>query len=315
VAELERLMEPEDQGLNIEEASAGIAADLFGAEPPPEDAPIEDAPETPVSAVAETAPVTETVQTPAPKSWAKETHELWTKLPPEAQNQVLKREQEMLSGLEQYKEHFSLGKTLNEVIAPYKPTLEAQGIDTPKAVGTLLAAHARLTQGSPEQRLHAYQELGRNLGLVQGQTDPALKAYEQRIERLESTLTQSQRAQFQAAQTKVSNEVAAFAKDKPYFDEVADDIIVYLGAGHPLEDAYDKAVYANPVTRQKELARLKTEAEAELRKKSKDEADAARKAKSSNVRSRDTGRSPTEPLGTMEDTMRETLAIVKARPH
>ena len=36
-------------------------------------------------------------------------------------------------------------------------------------------------------------------------------------------------------------------KAHPYFDEVADDIIALLKTGASLQEAYDKAVWANPV--------------------------------------------------------------------
>jgi hypothetical protein len=80
-----------------------------------------------------------------------------------------------------------------------------------------------------------------------------------------------------------------------------------------LKDAYERAVYANPVTRQKEIARLQTEADTKLREKSKNEAEAARKAARTNVRSRDTRRTPTEPLGTMDETMKSTLSEIRSR--
>ena len=66
---------------------------------------------------------------------------------------------------------------------------------------------------------------------------------------------------------------------------------------------------------EKENARLQKETEAKLREKSRTEAIAARKASSTNVRSRDTNRAPTEPLGTMEDTMRAVLKESRERAH
>lgn len=63
---------------------------------------------------------------------------------------------------------------------------------------------------------------------------------------------------------RVAREVETFSQDPahPYFDEVADDIITELkmqeinGQVKDLSKAYEKAVWANPVTRQKELARI-----------------------------------------------------------
>ena len=57
----------------------------------------------------------------------------------------------------------------------------------------------------------------------------------------------------------MNNEINIFAADPahPYFDDVANDITALLrgGGAKDLADAYDKAVWANPVTRAKEQAR------------------------------------------------------------
>lgn len=307
---------------------AGVAkiVEGLGFEPEePVEAPAETAaPETPeepkqVVANAETPvvpPTTPVVKAP-PQSWAKETHELWGKLPPEAQEQVLRREQQMLQGLEQYKSHFGIGKSMSEAIKPYEQVLQQQGVDAPKAVSVLLAAHQRLTTGTPEQRMAAYQDLGRQLGLSQAQGDPAAVAALQKIQQIEQQITQREREMHAAAMEKTAKEVEAFASDPahPYFDEVAEDIVHMISAGHSLQDAYDKAIWANPVTRAKEQSRLQQETEKQLREKSAKEAEAARKASSANVRSRDTRKASTEPLGKMEDTLKDTFREIQNRTH
>jgi hypothetical protein len=148
--------------------------------------------------------------------------------------------------------------------------------------------------------------------------DPNVRAALERVERLEGALTQKQQQEYQQARVKTEAEVTAFASDpaNTHFDDVAEDVIVFINAGMSLKDAYEKAVWANPVTRAKETARLQSEAQASLREKSKQDAEKARKASGSNVRSRDTRKAPTEPLGKMDDTMRETLKDIRERsPH
>lgn len=318
-------MDPEaKEGLDIEEAASGIATDLFGpSEPVEQPEKPEPVAATPASEPAPDAPAVR----PPPQAWKKDYHQHWGKIPAEAQVVIEEREKQMLDGLGQYKEYHSLGKAMNEAILPYMPIIQAQGVEPAKAVQALFNAHYRITQGTREQRYAEFKALGERLGILdhvqQQQVDPALKALQERQDRIESSLTKRQREEFEASKTRVAGEVNAFADAKddkgnlvnPYFNEVADDIIVFIGAGMNLNDAYDKAVWANPVTRAKETARLQTEAEAKLRGKSKQEADAARRASSTNVRSRDTRRAPTEPLGTMEDTLKTTLAEVKSRTH
>ena len=252
---------------------------------------------------------------PPPKSWAKETHELWTKLPPEAQKQVLHREEQMLQGIEQYREFHGLGKAMKEVVTPYIPMIQSSGLDPAKAVGVLLQANYRLTNGPVESRRQAFLELGTSLGLIQQQpgsggqpaVPPELQA---RIDRMEQQMTNAQRAE-------VEKSVTQFWETHPLAEEVADDMLIYLGAGVPITTAYEKAVFANPATREKELARLQKEAKAKADEKARESLEKARKATATNVRGRDTTRSPTEPKGKFldEGSMMEDLRDIQSRSH
>lgn len=299
--------------LDIDKVTDEIGATLFGAsEEVVEDAPIvEDAPEI------EDAPVVDAPQVrAAPKSWAKEKHELWNQLAPEAQEQIELREKQILDGFSQYKEHSDVGKAIVSAAAPYQDMLRQQGIDAPKAFSTLLAAHARLTSGTPEQRMLAYQELGRNLGLSQPtQGDPMVQEAYRAAMQSQQALQKFQQERMEEVRRGKEVEVDEFAKDKPYFDELADDMVVFINAGMSLQDAYDRAMWANPVTRAKETERIRQESDKSLRDKARQAGTGAKKASAVNVRSRDTGKTPTEPLGKMEDTMKKTLTEIRERAH
>jgi hypothetical protein len=194
--------------INVEEAAAGIAADLFGSEPEEKvDAPAET-PEVPEVAdtteAAETDPATDrrtdqpvvtapVVRAP-PKSWAKDYHEHWGKMDPKAQEYVELREKQMLDGIEQYKEHFAFGKTMKDVITPYKALIASQGIDEAKAVGVLMNAHYKMSSLPPAERASYFAMLAKNYGVNLGhiqqqqpQDDetPAIKALREKFERRE----------------------------------------------------------------------------------------------------------------------------------
>ena len=326
-------VESTDSGssLNMSEAAASIASNLFGGNVQDEPDEIEVSEPVkveaePIKAEAEIEPEQEiepvVAARPAPKSWAKDTHEVWSKLDPKAQEIFELREKQMLDGLEAYKGDAGYGKSLKEVLTPYKSLLNSQGVNEAQAVGYLLNAHYRLTNGSMDERHRAYQELGNSLGFSQVQeapldADPAVRALQEKLNRLESGLAQREQYVQQEARGKIDNEVHLFATDPahPYFDEVADHIVIMLKSGVSLADAYEQAVWANPVTRQKEMARFQTENEAKMKTQAKTEAEAARKASGSNIRSRDTKKTPTEPKGSMEDTIRSSLLEIQARQH
>lgn len=324
----------EETGFDMEAAVDSIGADLgLGNDDhvdehveEPVDEPTESASESSEETTQEDAP-TEPAQPVAkapPQSWAKEKHELWAKLPPEAQEYYEIREKQMLDGLEQYKEHAGFGKQMREVMQPYKAFLTAQGVDEPRAAQYLLNAHYKLSNGTPEEKRGYFANLAKSYGIdlaglqaEQPQVDPHMKSLQDKVQTLESTLTQQRQAEINQQRAKVTAEIEAFASDPkhPYFDECADEIAALVQAGHPLETAYEKAVYANPVTRAKELSRLQAEKDKSLREKSKLEVETARRAASTNVRSRDTRKAPTEPKGKMFDDMPDLLKEIRDRVH
>lgn len=259
---------------------------------------------------------------PVPTTWPKDMHAHWEKTPKEVQTYWQTREKQMLDGLDQYKQAATYGKSLNDVIQPFHQIIAQQGLDAPRAVQALLQAHTRLTQGSMTDRQAAFQQLGKNLGLEMGApseppvpVDPQIKALQDQFQSMQQTLTAQEHASLQEAQTKVGQEIEAFAADPahPHFDEVTQDIVLLVKAGLPLKEAYEKAVWTNPVTRAKELAKQQTADLAKARENARLAALPKKHAASVNVKSRDAGRTPTEPLGTMQDTMKHTLAAIRAR--
>jgi uncharacterized protein YukE len=287
------------------------------------EAPDEAATELPEVAAAAAPPVEAPVERAPPKSWAKETHDFWKTMDPKAQDYIEQREKQMLEGLSSYKEHNEFGRQVKDVFTPYKQLLEQQGIDEVKAVQYLMGAHARLMTLPQNERLPYLQQIARSYGVEFGQPDSAMSTIQQQINHLTQALTQQQQREYESVKTKVQSEVTTFADAKdekgnplhPYFDEVADDIVAMIQAGRSLQDAYKSAIWSNPVTREKELARIRQEADANLRSKSKQEAIAAQKASAANVRSRDTRAAPTEPLGKMDDTLKSTLDDIRQRAH
>ena len=296
-------------------------------QPPADEKPAEPAalkpPDKPLTTPTETpAPVTST----APKSWPKEMHTHWEKTPPEVQQYWQTREKQMLDGLEQYKQAATFGKSFHDVVSPYHEDFVRHGVEPQRAVQFLLEANRRLTTGSPESRQQAYAELGRNLGIAAqpalagdqaapAPVDPRLQSIEQKLAQIEEVQLAKQREAFTAAQAAIKQEVDAFAADPnhAFFEDVAEDIAKFIKAGDSLQEAYQRAIWANPVTREKQMqARLQTEAE-KAKERARLDALPKKQAKSVNVRGRDTARASTEPVGSLDETLRETLHKIKAR--
>ena len=82
-------------------------------------------------------------------------------------------------------------------------------------------------------------------------------------------------------------------------NDVVDDVIALVQTGMDPKDAYDKAIWANPTTREKLLAKQN----AERQKREAEQAIKARRAAATNVQRR--GTPPSAPAkGSIEDTAR-----------
>lgn len=259
-----------------------------------------------------------------PQSWKKEMHDKYVALPDEVKDYIELREKQMSEGIDRHNQDTKLGMAMRDAITPYKAEIARFNMDEATAVKSLLNAQYKLTNGSPEQRQAAYRELGRNLGFEtqedEQHIDPVVKQLQSELYNIKNSLNANQQREQEVIRTKTARDVETFAADAkhPYFDEVTDDIVQMISAGHNLEVAYEKAVWANPVTREKEIARLKTEQETSLREKSQKEADAAKKLKGINVTSRDTRKPPTGMKGTMsnlDSVLKESMREIKSRTH
>jgi hypothetical protein len=317
---VEAVSEP---SLDVESASDKIASAIFPPTLQLEKEDEEDGAAEPEEAVqvAKTAPI-EAVPPAieAPTSWPREMHQHWPKVPKEVQDYWQLREKQMMDGLDQYKGVAAYGKSVADVLAPYKPLLESKGLDAPRAVADLMQAYTAMTQGTVEQRRMAYEHMGKNLGIMAAAdtttlVDPQVKALQDQFNQIQHTLTIQQTQALEAAREKAGREVEAFASDPKnvYFNEVADDILQHLKAGHDLPTAYKLAVRGNEVTFHKEIARISTETEAKLKENARLDALPKQKAKSVNIGGRDTQRAPTEPLGSMEETLKSTLGQLRSR--
>jgi hypothetical protein len=310
--------------MDLDAAVDRIGASVFGPMSEPNESPgLNDS--TDSAAAAHEAAQPEAPPPPAPKtydppkSWKKEMHEHWTKLDPIVQGYFVEREEQLLNGFKQF-------SPLRDALQPHLDYLNQHNIQAPYAIDSLLRAHRMLTEGPIEQRRAYYDQLGKNLKIIEATAaaqappaapvDPMLQQLQQQVSNLESTIQARHQRELETVKTEVQKEVDLFASDTkahPYFDEVATDIAAFVSQGKSLQDAYDMAVWANPVTRGKEQARLLTEHEAKLKENARLAALPKKKAAGVNVRSSGEGTAPTEPVGSLEDTIRSVNRAIRNR--
>lgn len=337
----------ENEDFDVTSAVDSISADLFGGE---EASPVEvveegeDLPELAEGDSAEPAEGGEELaETPAPsepadeetppppepqlappKTWRPEAAAKWQALPPEVQREVLKREDDIFRGIEGYKADAEVGKSVQRILSPYMPMLQAAGLSPLDQVDGLMKAHHVLATGTPEQKSQLFQRLAQDYGVPLEQlsgepsfVDPQVAALQSQLAGLQSRLMEREAREANAARQALQEELNTFASDPAhqYFDEVAGDIAALLraGAASSLADAYEKAVWTNPATRAKEQARLTAESEASKAVEAKRKIEEARKASSVNVTTRPKAVSAAAPVGSIDDTLNATLAAIRSR--
>jgi hypothetical protein len=283
---------------DLSEAHAEISSELFGQDGEEENKdekplvegeeaePSGGAPEAKADAVEpppqpEEKPAEENAEevqaTGAPKTWTKEALAEWATIPPRAQTEILKREEDFLRGITQYKEAAELGAAYSKVVEPYMPVLAAENVNPIGLFQSFAANHYLLSRGSDEQKVELAAQLinGYNIPLgpllnfmaESGETrqpDPEVVSLRRELNDLKFGLNNRSQAEHNARIEDLGREIDAFAADTaahPYFDEVANDIhnLFKAGLAKDLTEAYEKAVYANPVTRAKEIDRLTAE--------------------------------------------------------
>ena len=257
---------------------------------------------------------------PAPSSWKKVMHEDWAKLPEPVQEYIELREKQMKEGIEVSRKDADLGRIMRDVMTPYSRLISQSGADEPTMVKNLLNAHYLLSTSPADQKKQLFKSLAQQYGVqFSGEnnevttTDPTVQNLRRELNELKSLLNNREKATLQQARSDIESQVSKFALDNEYFDDVAEDMVPLIRNGDTLEEAYKKAIWANPITRQKEIEKIEREKERNRREKAQKEAEAAKKAKSANIKSRDTAKAPTEPLGTMDDTLNEILRNIQNR--
>lgn len=251
-----------------------------------------------------------------PPSWKKDMQDRWGKIDADTQKYVIQREKEMHEGLEKDRGDADLGRLMRDTMTPYEALFDERDIDAPQAVKYLLQNHYALSKGTNEQKIELLNQLARSYGInTKGSEKPdsQVTSLTQRLESVENNINASHQRTLQATTTRIETEVNAFADEHPLFDDLKDDIAKFISAGDDLDEAYERALWANPVTRVKEMDRLKQEEAKVSQKQEKLETEEAKKAQSVNVKGLDTKKSPTAKKGKMFDDMPDMYREIQNR--
>jgi hypothetical protein len=277
----------------------------------------ETAPEVALDAAPEVAPEIAPVEPKPweapPNTWKKDTAALFAALPEPVKQEIHRREEDFHKGISQYKDAAAFGHSMFEDIAPHFDAMRQLGGTPKEVVRDVMNAWRSLATGTAEQKRATLLQLANGYGInlaesappsYESQAAPEIAPVLQRLQHLESTIQESQRARAEAEHAERVSQAQKFLNDpsREHIDLVFDDMLALVRGGIDPDTAYNKAVWAHPEARAKLLAKQ----DAERKAREAAEAAAARKAAAVNVQRR--GTPPAKPVtGSMDDTIRQTL--------
>ena len=229
---------------------------------------------------------------------------VWDKVGPEEKQIILAREKEISDGFAQVSQRFRAVEELERVIAPRLPIIQQLGATPVQAIDRMFQWMEALSGPNREKAFNDLaQSYGINLNQRQDDTtsmesDPAspppwLAEFAGAVEKKFGTLEQHLATQQQAAhQAAAQNVVSAWAKDKPYYQQVAPLMGQILSAGIvglkedgsvDLDGAYERAIKLDPnvaaLIQQEAATKQAEEAKAKADKEAKEKAEKLARAK------------------------------------
>lgn len=264
-----------------------------------------------------------------PSTWKGDLKEKWATIDPAVRAEIHRREGDMLKGLEQYRGYATYAAEVAKTFQPYDAVIKASGANQKQVLETALNSMYVLKQGSQQEKAQELLNIAATYGVQldditstndkilanQPLIDPEVERLKQENQQIMSFLEQSNREKEQQTYQTYEQELNEFANDpaNAYFADVREEMArIFAGSQDEisLKDAYDKAVWANPVTREKLIAEQR---EAE-RRSAAEKAAAAKKTAKTNVTSR--GRTPVggdTASGTLDDVLAANFAKIRNR--
>jgi len=231
-----------------------------------------------------------------PNSWKAEHKAKWDALPVDVRQYITEREQQIHQGMTRADDDRTFGKSMKDVVSPYMAVIQAEGSNPHEAVKSLLNTAYVLRTAQPAQKVELFANLMQQYSIhpqdlfnrLQGgapRIDPQVSALQQRLDQIE----QERQAEIQSRQQTEIQEahgtIDAFASQPghEHFDKVRFVMGVFLrdGVAKDMEDAYQRAVYADPDLRSTMLAANSQSEQAKRVADAQAKAEAARRAGSS----------------------------------
>lgn len=190
----------------------------------------------------------------APQSWTPDAKAKWATLDPQVKGEIARREREIGIGLQRAAESRKFGDSVMQEFAPYAEILSKEGATPQQAVRALLETSYTLRFGSPEHKHALFMSLAQQYGIdLTKQVDPEKARLEWELDsRKHNDMRGSATAQ-DSLQREVQSELQTFidAPGHEHYDTVRMAMagLMQSGVATSLQDAYDRACWADPTIR------------------------------------------------------------------
>jgi hypothetical protein len=256
-------------------------------------------PDAPVTEVADrTAETTLEQAKPAidaPVSWSAEQKAKWAALPPDTREYIAQRDKESHEAISRAGQQIKAFEPIRNVIEQYGATFQKNGLQPHEGIARMMAVNEMLERDAPTAIREIAKAYGVNLSGTSEQDatpgDQRIAELEAKIAKMDSHLTAQQRQQLAAENNALAREIADFANDpknpRPHFESVRKVMagLMQSGAAETMQEAYDRAVYADPTIRQSILADQQKATEEKRKADEAERVKAAKKAAGVNVKS------------------------------
>lgn len=206
----------------------------------------------------------------APISWKAEEKALWDKVPAEVRSIIQRRELETQRALSSSAQARRFAEDFGKVVSPYAHLIRAQNSTPIQAVDNLMRTAAGLTVGTQEQKAAIVSEIINNYGVDlqvldavlaktpvpatagQASLPPQFAQALQPVYQFMEQVQQNRQSYEQRVQQEAATSVEQFGANKPFFDEVREDMADLMevaarrGRVLSLDDAYKQAIAMNP---------------------------------------------------------------------
>jgi len=282
---------------------------------PVEGLPADKPTEQPAAAAVVSAPPK------APATWKPAAREKWASLPPEVQQEAIRREHEISRAFSETAEARKGYAAFQRVVQPFEAMIRAEGAHPLQAVESLLRDSVLMRQGSPMQKAQIVAGTIRQWGIpveaiaaaLNGQPMPAgmpgrepTGNVEELVDRaLKARIEQAEEHQNKKLIAKATTTIEKFAGDHEFFDDVSEDFQLVLeamarrnpGVDPDLDEVYARAVAMNP-----DIARIVAQRHAAKVQATGNPATQRARAAASSVRSTPAGNAHTgEPKSVREE--------------